>query len=389
MEETPAKFEESHRPPPVKFSGADLMCASTSFDISDDKKPKALTFSDSLNNYLAAQEAAPADEEDGSTTSVVEEKPQQVDSTTARHIQAANTERELRDAQQIKKVRERNDKLQQNFVIPAHRQVPPARGKGYTVLASPRSAREVMYTPEAPTRGRWRKQWWHGRVVPQTARSGARKLAPVSKKAPRTPKQCDSWMGKMQTRCLQNNLCGETISKVLGLAWRKCSPPPTPVPRRYGAAPVCRPVVPRCEKPLRTLSARRRSVELSSDAAVFAFNKARTLEEVWTRFCDAGGTKMDLPRLKRALLVMGIRVGSRPVAKSLHELIYKLERMDTEKATKDDFLRLVQQPAIEKMLDENILHGTIQLKKQSYMPSSGSKQGDQVFTEIDQSRSFD
>ena len=222
--------------------------------------------------------------------------------------------------------------------------------------------------------------------------------------------------------------------------------------------------MPRSEKPLRTLSARRRSVELSSDAAVFAFNKAKTLEEVcrelpnanlsvcvllcasvylciclfvfvylpsclfiylsvylpiclcffwcymWSQLCNwvnwARGPLrfgLDFVMLVEtkwiflgwrelfwyhhflvvslrdwALKVMGIRLESRPVAKLLHELIYKLERwflrgwrcvfcrgcycakvtdaaivwfrMDTEKATRDDFLRLVQQPAIEKMV---------------------------------------
>ena len=41
----------------------------------------------------------------------------------------------------------------------------------------------------------------------------------ASQKAPRTPKQCDGWMNKMQTRCLNNNLCTETISKVCASEW--------------------------------------------------------------------------------------------------------------------------------------------------------------------------
>jgi len=219
--------------------------------------------------------------------------------------EASLKERELRDAQQIKRTRERSDALLQQFDIPKSEAMVNrmARTAGKTtLLASPRTARDIPLTPAAPTGGRRRKQWWHGVQPAQTARTGRAKMPSVSKKGSstsrelhyikRTAEKCDRWMDEMQKRCLNTNHSPAAINKVMGLKWRKCDPiSDNPMPPQS------------CAPPLRTLSARRRSVDLMSNDAVFAFNKARMLDEVWSQFSDASGRKMEIIRLKRALIV--------------------------------------------------------------------------------------
>lgn len=67
---------------------------------------------------------------------------------------------------------------------------------------------------------------------------------------------------------------------------------------------------------------------------------------------------------------MGLKVECRQVGKHFSELVNKLQRMDVEKATKEDFWRLINSSHISKMVDDNIRRGTIQSQRMSYMAST-------------------